>query len=83
MAEEMPPDVRTVRAAAVLLRRLATERLSTFGADDVRGAAWWDAANYIHPEDGDALHLWRNAPDEACRANVDTNVNTGPVEQPS
>lgn len=46
---------QVVRECAQALREQATQRFGTHGVNDARGAAFWDAACFLDPEDGDAL----------------------------
>ncbi|WP_294567540.1 hypothetical protein [uncultured Arthrobacter sp.] len=45
----------TAIRAAQYLRAQATLRFGSHGADDSRGAALWDAACALDPDDGNAL----------------------------
>lgn len=47
-------EARVLRHAATVIRDQAVLRFEAHGPHDARGAALWDAASHIHPDDGDA-----------------------------
>jgi len=58
-AAEQAAQVEILYRAAGELRHTAVLRFDEHGSGDARGAALWDAANHLNPDDGDALAVGR------------------------
>jgi hypothetical protein len=58
-AAEQAARVEILHRAADELRHKAMLEFDEHGSSDVRGAALWDAASHLNPDDGDALALGR------------------------
>lgn len=51
------PARTIIREIVRLLTEQASQRFSKHGPADARGAALWDAARFLDPDDGNALNL--------------------------
>jgi hypothetical protein len=57
---ERSAEQAILQRAVAELRHQAVARFDERGSDDIRGAALWDAANHLNPDDGDALKVGRH-----------------------
>lgn len=61
MTDSTTPSAPATRdllsAASTELRRQATNRFDRYGPGDPRGAAFWDVAAWLDPDDHNALEL--------------------------
>jgi hypothetical protein len=58
-AAERKAQLETLHQVAGELRHQAVLQFDEGGSGDVRGAALWDAASHLNPDDGDALGVGR------------------------